>query len=87
MKALQLKKKPCISHERLAHYVQLGTLHCLSLALCLMVLDWAEDTKSVRMSCVATVNFYVGGFYVLFSVNFQWYVVPQVVYCAAFKML
>lgn len=39
------------------------------------------------MSCVATVNFFVGGFYVMFFVNFQRYVVSQVVFCAAFKML
>lgn len=88
MKALQLKNnQTCISHERLAHYVQPGTLLCLSLALYFMVLNWAEDTKSVRMSCVATVNFFVGGFYVMFFVNLQRYVVPQVVFCAAFKML
>lgn len=58
-----------------------------SLALYFMVLNWAEDTKSVTMSCVATVNFFVGGFYVMFFVNFQRYVVSQVVFCAAFKML
>lgn len=64
-------KKNCISHERLAHYVQPGTLLCLFLALYFMVLNWAEDSKSIRMSCVATVNFFVGGFYVLFYVNLK----------------